>query len=395
MDLASARSTRPERPKPWNDPRWRGLAIQAALLAVVVACFVFAAHNARVNMAARGMPTGFGFWWDNAKFDVSQKLIPFDALSSNARAFLVGLLNTLVVAVIGIVLATVLGFTLGAMRLSRSWLAARLAGVYVESIRNVPLLLQLLFWYFAVLSPLPGPKQSVSLLDIAFLNNRGLFVPEPMFLPGFGLVAAALVAGLVLALIFRRVARRRQRQTGEQWPVGLVSTGLILGLPLAVHVLLGRPLDWSLPVLKGFNFQGGLRLTPEAVALVLGLTLYTAAFIAEIVRAGILAVSHGQVEAAHALGLAPGLTRRLVVMPQAMRVIVPPLISQYLNLTKNSSLAVFIGFSDFVQVTNTVLVNTGAAMQVQAITMATYLAISLGTAGAVNLFNRRFQLQER
>lgn len=384
------------RPRIWNDPWWRALFIQAALLIVVVVGFLAAAHNARVNMNARGIPTDFSFWNRPAGFDVNQTLIPFNATYTYGRAFLVGLLNTLVVAVIGIVLSTILGFAIGAARLSRSWLVARLATVYVETIRNVPLLLQLLFWYNAVLSPLPGPRNSIPFFNLAFLNNRGLIVPEPVPLAGLGYVADAFVVGIVAAVVFGFLARKRQRETGAQWPVGWISAGLILGLPLIVYLALGRPLDWSVPVLKGFNFQGGLRLTPEFVALVLALVLYTASFIAEIVRGGILAVAHGQTEAARALGLDAGPTRRLVVMPQAMRVIIPPLTNQYLNITKNSSLAVFIGYPDLVQVfAGTVLNQTGAAVQVISITMAVYLVISLVTSAGMNYYNSRMALKER
>lgn len=397
MDLASSPSRNaPDRPRPWNDPRWRGLAIQAVLLVVVLALVAAAARNAQSNMAARGIPTNFAFWDNPAGFDINQTLLPFNAVSSVGRAFLVGLLNTLLVSVIGVVFATLLGFALGAARLSRSWIVARLATLYVETVRNVPLLLQLLFWYNAVLSPLPGPRQSLPVFDLAFLNNRGLFVPEPIARPGFGLVVLAFLAGLAVAAGFWLAARRAQRATGAQWPVGAVAAASILGLPLAAYLVLGRPLDWSVPVLKGFNFQGGLRLTPEFVALVFALVLYTASFIAEIVRAGIQAVPHGQTEAAHALGLGPAPTRRLVVLPQAMRVIVPPLTSQYLNLVKNSSLAVFIGYPDLVQIfAGSVLNITGAAVQVIGVTMAVYLAISLATSGLMNLYNRRTALKER
>lgn len=347
-------------------------------------------------MNARGIPTGFEFWNRSAGFDVNQTLVAFNATFSYGRAFLVGLLNTLVVAIIGIVFATMLGFAIGAARLSQSWLIARLATLYVETLRNVPLLLQLLFWYNAVLSPLPGPRQSIPFFDLAFLNNRGLFVPEPVPLDGFDRVGIALLAAIALAVGFALFARKRQRESGKRLPVAWVAAGFILGLPLLTYLALGRPLEWSVPVLKGFNFAGGLRLTPEFVALVFALTLYTASFIAEIVRAGIQSVSHGQSEAARALGLDSGPTRRLVVRPQAMRVIIPPLTNQYLNLTKNSSLAVFIGYPDLVQVfAGTVLNQTGAAVQVISITMGVYLVISLITSFAMNAYNDRMTLKER
>ena len=363
---------------------------------VAVAGLLAAVHNARVNMQARGIPTDFAFWDRPAGFDINQTLVAFNATYSYGRAFLIGLLNTLIVAAIGIVFATLLGFAIGAARLSQSWLVARLATVYVETLRNVPLLLQLLFWYNAVLSQLPAPRQSIGLLELVFINNRGLLVPTPIPLAGAAVMPMAFAAGVVLTLVFAFIARRRQRDTGARWPIGPVAVALLLGLPLAAYFASGRPLNWSVPELKGFNFQGGLRLTPEFVALVFALSLYTASFIAEIVRAGILSVSPGQSEAARALGLQPGLTRRLVVRPQAMRVILPPLTNQYLNVTKNSSLAVFIGYPDLVQVfAGTVLNQTGAAVQVISITMGVYLVISLATSGVMNWYNARIALKVR
>jgi general L-amino acid transport system permease protein len=397
LDLAATKAATPsEKPRLWNDPRARSLFVQVGLVVALVALVWLAADNTLDNMRRHGIPTNFSFWDRPAGFDISQSLISYSAVSTYGRAFWVGLLNTLMVAVLGIVFATMLGFALGGARLSKSWIVARLATTYVETVRNVPLLLQLLFWYNAVLSPLPGPRQSLPIFNLAFLNNRGLFVPEPVPLPGFEAIPIAFAAALVLSLGFWLAAKKRQRETGDQWPVGWVTFGLVIGLPLAAYVLAGAPLDFSVPVLKGFNFQGGLRLTPEFVSLVFALSLYTAAFIAEIVRAGIQAVPHGQSEAAAALGLPAAPTRRLVIMPQAMRVIVPPLTNQYLNLTKNSSLAVFIGFPDLVQVfAGTVLNQTGAAVQVIGITMAVYLTISLVTSWVMNSFNRRMALRER
>jgi general L-amino acid transport system permease protein len=280
--------------------------------------------------------------------------------------------------------------------LSKSWLLARLATIYVEVIRNVPLLLQLLFWYNAVLKPLPGPRQSVDIFGAAFINNRGLFVPEPVARAGFDYVLIALAIGIIGSAMFWYLARRRQMETGAQWPVLRVSFALVIGLPLLVYFVTGRPLDFAAPQLRGFNFVGGIRLSPELVALLLSLILYTASFIAEIVRAGIQSVPRGQGEAALALGLRPGPLRRLVVMPQAMRVIIPPLTNQYLNLTKNSSLAVFIGYPDLVQIfAGTVLNQTGAAVQVIFITMAVYLAISLATSAVMNVYAHHTAILER
>ncbi|GAC1332377.1 MAG: amino acid ABC transporter permease [Beijerinckiaceae bacterium] len=385
-----------DRPAVWNDPFWRGLAGQALLVIVVTALVLAAGLNARDNMQARGIPTDLAFWNMPAGFDINQSFVSYSALSTYGRAFVVGLLNTLFVAIVGVVLATIVGFAVGAARLSKSWLVARLATVYVETIRNVPLLLQLLFWYNAVLKPLPGPRQSLDMFGAAFLNNRGLFVPEPLARPGFSLVAASFVLGIVITIALAIYARRRQQATGRQIPVGRLGVLLVLGLPLAVYFVLGQPLEFARPQLRGFNFVGGIRLSPELVALLLSLILYTAAFIAETVRAGIQSVTRGQTEAAMALGLRPGNARRLVVMPQAMRVIIPPLTNQYLNLTKNSSLAVFIGYPDLVQIfAGTVLNQTGAAVQVISITMGVYLAISLATSTAMNLYARHTALRER
>src|SRR5690606_3793765 len=331
-------------------------------------------------------------------FDVNQTLIPFSSSggSTYGDAFIVGLLNTLLVAAIGIVLATILGFIVGVARLSSNWVVAKLAKVYVEAIRNVPLLLQLFIWYNAVLKALPNPRQSYEVGGGVFLNNRGLFAPQPLLEPGAGLVIGAVVVGVVGSLVFRRWARRRQEATGQQAPIGTVALALIVGLPLLVFLLTGRPIAFSYPELRGFNFAGGVQIFPEFVALLIGLSTYTAGFIAEIVRAGILAVSRGQTEAAHALGLREGPTLRLVIIPQAMRVIVPPLTSQYLNLTKNSSLAVAIGYPDLVSVfMNTTLNQTGRAIEVVFITMMVYLTFSLLTSIFMNWYNARVALVER
>ncbi|MDE2365174.1 MAG: ABC transporter permease subunit [Hyphomicrobiales bacterium] len=384
------------RPKIWNDPFWRGLILQAALTIAVVALVWFAASNAVENMHKRGIPTDFSFWNKPASFDINQTLIPYSATSPNSQVFWVGLVNTLLVAGLGIVFSTFIGFAVGAARLSTNWLVARLATIYVEGIRNVPLLLQIIFWYNVVLGSLPNPRNAAPLLDLVFLANRGLFVPAPVFKPGFGAVWIALAVGVAGALAFRRWAARRQRETGAQAPVGWTMAALVVGPPLLVFFAEGMPLGWDIPKLKGFNFAGGQRLSPEFVALLLALTLYTAAFIAEIVRSGIRAVNKGQSEAAAALGLRAGPTRKLVIMPQAMRVIIPPLINQYLNLTKNSTLAVAIGYPDLFNVfAGTTLNNTGAAVQIIFMTMAFYLAVSLVTSAVMNAYNSRMSLKER
>ena len=380
----------------FTNARARGYVYQAVLAAALVALATLAWRNAVANMAARGIPMGFGFWDETAGFDVNQSLISYSALSSYGRAFWVGLLNTLLVGAISIALATPLGFVVGVARLSPNFILSRLALIYVELMRNTPLLLQLYFWYNAVLKALPGPKQSLSFSGVAFLNNRGLYLPRPEFADGAGLVLVALLAGIAAAVAFALYARRRQALTGQISPVALVATLLILAPPLAAYYGLGRPLDFSFAELKGFNLRGGLQLYPEFVALVFGLVTYTAGFIAEIVRAGVNAVSHGQTEAASALGLPRGRALRLIVVPQALRLIIPPLTSQWLNIVKNSSLAVFIGYPDLVLVfAGTVLNQTQAAMQVMAVTMGVYLAISLALSALLNAFNARFALKER
>jgi general L-amino acid transport system permease protein len=308
----------------------------------------------------------------------------------------VGLANTLLVAVLGIVLATIIGFVIGIARMSSNWLIARLATVYVEVVRNVPLLLQLFFWYFAVLKNLPGPRQSYVLPGGAYFNVRGLYLPAPVPEAGFGLIVLALAAGALGALGVWRWGRRRQALTGRRPHALPIALSLIAGLPLATFIAAGAPLSFQYPALKGFNFEGGLAILPELMALLLGLSIYTASYIAEIVRAGITGVPKGQKEAALAIGLSNRLTVRLVVIPQALRIIIPPLTSQYLNLTKNSSLAVAIGYPDFVSVfTGTVLNQTGQAVEVILMTMGVFLALSLATSGLMNWFNRRMALVER
>jgi general L-amino acid transport system permease protein len=379
-----------------NDQRVRGRIYQTLLLACVATLACGAIYNAVTNMQARGMPMGFGFWNEVAGFDINLHLISYTNLSTYGRAFWVGLLNTLLIAVICIPLATLLGFAIGVTRLSPNWLLSRLALVYTSILRNIPLLLLLLFWYNAVLKSLPGPRQSISIGDVVFLDNRGLYLPMPVPREQSVWFISAIAAALILAAGFREWARRRQERTGEQAPSTLVAVGLILGLPAIASVAGGAPFGFDIAKLSGFNLKGGLQVIPEMAALVFGLVTFTAAFIAEIVRAGLLAVPVGQSEAAAALGLHRGLTMKLVVVPQAMRLITPPLTSQYLNIVKNSSLAVFIGYPDLVQIfAGTVLNQTQAAVQVMAITMAVYLFISLAVAVALNLFNARYALKER
>ncbi len=380
----------------WRDARVRGVVYQAALFAALAALVVFAWRNAVANMTARGIPMGFGFWDDIAGFDINQSLISYSALSTYGRAFWVGLLNTLMVGAISIALATPLGFLVGVARLSPNFLLSRIALVYVELMRNTPLLLQLLFWYNAVLKSLPGPKQSHALYGLVYLNNRGFYLPRPVFGDGADTIGLALLAGLAFAIAYAVYARRLQAETGRISPVARVGLLAILAPPLVAYLLAGRPITLDIAELKGFNLRGGMQLYPEFVALVFGLVTYTAGFIAEIVRAGVSAVSRGQTEAAAALGLPRRRILNLVVIPQALRLIIPPLTSQWLNIVKNSSLAVFIGYPDLVLVfAGTVLNQTHAAMQVMAVTMGVYLVISLVISFALNLFNARIALKER
>jgi general L-amino acid transport system permease protein len=381
----------------YNDPRVRSVTYQVALCAVVGILVYGAARNAIDNLQRAHIASGFGFWNHTAGFDISQTLIGFDsAASSYGRAFWVGLLNTLLVAGLGIVFASILGFIIGIARLSKNWLVAKTAAGYVETIRNIPLLLQLLFWYNAVLKALPAIRDSLVIPGGIYLNNRGLFIPVPVFKSGFGFVLIALAAGIAGAIAFYVWARKRQERTGLQAPVFSAALALVIGLPLAVLALAGFPLGFEYPAAGRFNINGGIEVLPEFAALLFGLSIYTAAFIAEVVRAGITAVSRGQTEAAYSLGLRARPTLRLIVVPQAMRVIIPPLTSQYLNLTKNSTLAVAIGYPDLVQVfTGTVLNQTGQAVEVVAITMAVYLTISLATSLLMNIYNSRIALVER
>jgi general L-amino acid transport system permease protein len=395
IDLPGALA--PARVAFYNNPKVRSIAYQAALCAIVAFFVYAAASNAIDHLRRAHIASGFGFWNNTAGFDISQTLIEFSSQSSSyGRAFWVGLLNTLLVAGLGIVFATILGFVVGIARLSKNWLVAKTAGGYVETIRNIPLLLQLLFWYNAVLKALPDTRDSYALPGGGFLNNRGLVLPYPIPQAGGSALALTILGGILAAIIFRIWAKRRQERSGQQTPVFAIGAALVI-VPAAIFVFVhGFPFTFDMPQRGRFNITGGLEVLPEFGALLFGLSIYTAAFIAEVVRAGVLAVSHGQTEAAYALGLRPRATLRLIVLPQAMRVIIPPLTSQYLNLIKNSSLAVAIGYPDLVQVfTGTVLNQTGQAVEVVAITMAVYLAISLVTSLLMNIYNSRIALVER
>lgn len=382
--------------RPWNDPKVRALVFQLLAIAAVAWGGWTLVSNTLSNMESRGISTGFGFLDQSAGFGIIMSLVPFDPSMSYGRTFVVGLLNTLLVSAMGIVAATILGFLIGVARLSNNWLVAKLALVYVETIRNLPLLLQIFFWYFAVLRSLPSPRQSMAVGDWLFLNNRGLYFPEPEPQSGFSWVIAAVVIAIVAVIAIQRWARKRQLKTGELFPTLRVGLAILVGLPLLTYLLAGAPLTWNFPSLTGFNFSGGVTIIPELAALWVALSLYTASFIAEIVRSGILSVSRGQTEAAAALGLRSGPILRLIVIPQAMRVIIPPLTSQYLNLVKNSSLATAIGYPDLVSVfMGTTLNQTGQAVEVVAITMAVYLTISLTISLLMNIYNRAAALKER
>jgi general L-amino acid transport system permease protein len=388
---------RPTRPLPWNDLRVRAIVFQVLVIAGVIALAAYLVRNLMHNLEVRGISTGFSFLSHRAGFAINQSLIPYsEATSTYGRTFVVGLVNTLLVSGLGIVCATILGFIVGVSRLSRNWLVATLASAYIETFRNLPLLVQILFWYFAVFLNLPPPSEALHIGDSVFLTQRGLYLPLPDAQAGFGWTVLGLAAALVASVALVRWSRQRQDRTGKRFPAHLASAGLLVSAPLAAFVLTGRPLQWVKPELTGFNFVGGVDVIPELAALLLALSVYTAAFIAETVRAGILSVSQGQTEAAHALGLRPSWTLRLVIIPQAMRVTIPPLTSQYLNLTKNSSLATAIGYPDLVSLfAGTTLNQTGQAVEVMSMTMAVYLVISLVISMFMNWFNARMALVER
>jgi general L-amino acid transport system permease protein len=378
-----------------NDPRVRNWLYQIVVAVAIVAFAAFIARNTATNLVNQHKTTGFDFFFQTSGFDILFSLIPYGRGSYYWEAFLVGLLNTLLVSAIGIVFATILGFAVGIARLSGNWLVARIATVYVETLRNIPLLLQLVFWYFAVLKAMPSVRESYVFFGSA-LNQRGLFMPRPLFDDRFGFVLIALAVALVAIVVFRRWARRQLETRGRRLPVFWSGLGILVVVVAGGWLISGTHVDFEIPEIKGFNYAGGLALPPEFVALSLGLILYTATFISEIVRAGILSVSHGQTEAAQALGLKDGDRLRLVIIPQAMRVIVPPLTSQYLNLTKNSSLAVAIGYPELVSVfMGTTLNQTGRAIEVVFITMLVYLVISILTSLFMNWYNARVALVER
>jgi len=378
----------------WNDPATRALAYQVIVVGLVGFVVWYLVSNTLHNLSVRNISTGFGFLGREAGFAIGESAVAYSPADTYGRAIWVGLLNTLRVSVIGIVLATLLGTLIGIARLSRNWLVARVATVYIEVMRNIPLLLQLFFWYAIITENMPGPRQALEPLPGVFLSNRGLKMPA---LQGDAIdwIVGGLGVAIVLVLVVAHWARKRQAATGQIFPLASVSAALLVAIPLAGWMAAGAELSLEVPVLKGFNFVGGITLSPEFSALLLGLVIYTSAFVAEVVRSGIQAVGQGQWEAANALGLSRARVLRLVILPQALRVIVPPMTSQYLNLTKNSSLAVAIGYPDIVSVVNTTLNQTGQAIEGILIIMAAYLTVSLSISVFMNWYNRRIALVER
>lgn len=386
----------PKQKLSFSDPKVRAWLFQIITIVAVVSLGWYLFHNTQTNLQHRGITSGFDFLERSAGFGIAQHLIDYTESDSYARVFVIGLLNTLLVTVIGVVLATLLGFIIGVARLSPNWMINKLATVYVEVFRNIPPLLQILFWYFAVFLTMPGPRNSHNFGDTFFVSSRGLNMPAALASDGFWPFVASLAVAIVAIVLMTRLANKRFEATGVPFHKFWAGLALLVVIPTLCVLLFGTPLHWEMPKLAGFNFVGGWVLIPELLALTLALTVYTAAFIAEIVRSGIKSVSHGQTEAARSLGLRPGPTLRKVIIPQALRVIIPPLTSQYLNLAKNSSLAAGIGYPEMVSLfAGTVLNQTGQAIEVIAITMSVYLAISISISLLMNWYNKRIALIER
>ncbi len=377
-----------------TNERARSLVFQALLIAVLATVVVVIIRNTAANLERAGLASGYGFLFQVAKFDINQRLIEYDSTRSYGRAFLLGGLNTVLVAVLGVIAASLIGFVAGILRLSPNFLISRIVGAYVEFTRNTPVLLQIIFWWIVMLA-LPRVRDSLSLGETVYLNNRGIRLPAPVFEDGSWLVFLFLAAGAAATVFLARWAKARQDRTGQAFPVGWTGLALIVGAPVAAYFLTGRPIGLEVPEMGKFNLVGGINVTPELTALWFALSTYTGAFISENVRAGILSVSKGQTEAANALGLRPGLTMRRIILPQALRVIIPPLTSQYLNLTKNSSLAVAIGYQDLVSIGDTILNQSGQALEVISIYMIVYLSLSLMTSAFMNWYNARIALVER
>jgi general L-amino acid transport system permease protein len=385
----------PEKIPFWLDPKKRAVLFQIAVLGIVGLIGYYLVSNTIFNLRSQSIATGFGFLHKESSFEIGESLIPYSAASTYGRALIVGALNTLEVSFVGIIITLVLGTFIGIARLSTNWLVSKLAGIFIEFMQDIPVLLQLFFWYAIFYESLPSPRQALSPIAGLFLCNRGIAFAVPAANPAHKYMILVFLAACILTYFLRRWAKRRQEKTGRFFPTFRVGLSLIVGLPLIVWLIFGAPTKMDVPKLMGFNFRGGLTLSPEFVALLLGLVLYTSAFVAEVVRAGIQSVSKGQREAAMAIGLRPSLVLNLVILPQALRVIIPPLTSQMLNLTKNSSLAVAIGFPDFVSVANTTINQTGQSIEGIALIMSLYLIFSLSTSAFMNWYNKRAALVER
>ncbi len=378
-----------------RDRTQRGFIFQVLVFALIAGGLAYLIHNTLVNLESRKISTGYTFLDREARFEIGESIIPYTAASPYGRALLVGFLNTLKVSILGIAIATVLGITVGILSLSKNWLVAKLAAVYVNFLRNVPILLHIILWYTTITFVLPPIRDAITPMEGVYLTQRGLYFPVPVEAPGWSWALWALPVGIVVAWAFARWAKVRQDRTGEALPVIWIGLGIIAGLPILVWLLSGAPSELSVPELKGFNFEGGYNISPEFMSVLGGLAIYTSAYIAEITRAGIMAVSHGQTEAGRSLGLSEVVIMRKVILPQALRVIIPPTTNQYLNLTKNSSLSVAVGYPDLVSIGNTTLNQTGQAIEVIVIFMAVYLTTSLVTSAIMNIYNRRMQLVER
>ncbi|MBD8167478.1 amino acid ABC transporter permease [Erwinia persicina] len=380
----------------FSNPAVRAWLYQIIAIVAVLAVAGYLIHNTIINLANRGITSGFGFLERSAGFGIVQHLIDYTESDTYARVFLVGLTNTLLVSALCIVFASFLGFFIGLARLSDNWLLRKLSNIYIETFRNIPPLLQIFFWYFAVLRNLPGPRQALNAFDLAYVSNRGLYIPWPEYVAGTGPFLTALALALVIAWGIFGYNRQHQLKTGQlrrTWPIAIA---MLIVFPLVTALFAGSPMHWDIPELRGFNFRGGFVLIPELAALTLALSIYTSSFIAEVIRSGIQSVPHGQHEAARSLGLPHPVTLRQVIIPQAMRVIIPPLTSQYLNIVKNSSLAAAIGYPDMVSLfAGTVLNQTGQAIETIAITMGVYLIISLSISLLMNIYNRKIALIER
>ena len=380
----------------WRHEHSRAVLLQICVIAAVFGAFGWLLSNLVTNFAALNKNFGFDFLFQPAGYDINQRLIEYTNRSTHIRAAFVGLLNTALVAVVGIILATIFGVILGIIRLSNNWLARNVTYWYIEFSRNVPILLHILLWHGIIINTMPHPKKAISVGEFLFLTNRGLYVPKPVAEVGIAALYLAVIAAFAFMFFFARYAKKLQAETGQQLPVFIVNIGVLIGLPVLAFLASGSPISLEFPALKGFNFRGGMHLMPEFVALTFALAIYTAAFIAEIVRAGILAIHKGQREAAEALGLKPGRVMSLVILPQARRVIIPPLTSQYLNLTKNSSLAIAIGYMDLVATLGGITLNqTGREIETMLLVMGIYLIISLSISLGMNWYNSSVKLVDR